>query len=524
MDPELTSLFSVVAIVALHSRLISLSLSVQCHCLSESHTRQMALFRDDPSKFMDQYSRDFQAFFMEVMKRKGGVRVKANTVYQEVVADRTHIHMNSTKWETLGVFVQYLGKQGLCRVDQTDQGWWVQYIDRDPRVLARQEELAKRAEMNLDEEERASRAIQRQVEEATKAEEEGRARLRAEAIARGELLDDDDLEAHEGDSKAAPVDLMDRGEDEKIVFSLGGAHPAQHGPTAAAASSSAAASAASSAASTAAASSSAATSSPAGSSSLSSSPAAAASSAAPSLPLSKPAAPFSMSFARPSLLSAFGGGSGGGGGGDSAGGDESKSLGGGAATDAGSKRKAPSASSHLSTLDALMAENERTKAQEQALKKQKTDSTPVPAPAASSSSSAASASASSHRLDYWLSPNIVVKILNRKLLGGALYKSKALVLRVKDRYVGELKLLAPGVEGAPPGTILQMDQADLESVLPAIGKLVRVVNGPYSGEIAVLLELNEAKYTATIRIESGLLRGKEVSGVEYEDICKLNEA
>lgn len=467
----------------------------------------MALFRDDPTKYMDQYSRDFQSFFMEVMKRKGGVRVKANTVYQEVVADRTHIHMNSTKWETLGVFVQYLGKQGLCRVDQTDQGWWVQYIDRDPRVLARQEELAKRAEMTMDEEERASRAIQRQVEEATKAEAEAKARLRAEAIARGETPEDE--ADHDGEEKAAPVDLNDRGEDEKIVFSLGAAPtPAQHGPNAAAASSSAAAAAASSAASTAAASSSAATSSPAASTQSSSTPAAAA--VASPAPFAKPAAPFTMAFARPSLLSAFGGGG-------SAATDESKS-----GADAGSKRKAPAAASHLSTLDALMAENERTKAQEQALKKQKADAAPTPAPAAASSSS--SSAASSKRLDYWLAPNIVVKILNRKLLGGALYKSKALVLRVQDRYVAELKLLPPGVTGAPAGTLLQMDQADLETVLPALGKLVQVVNGSYRGEIGVLLNLDEAKYTAKIRIESGVLRGKEVTGVEYEDICKLNEA
>jgi hypothetical protein len=54
----------------------------------------MALFRDDPSKFMDEFSKEFETFFMDVMKRKGGLRVRANTVYQEVVADRQHIHMN----------------------------------------------------------------------------------------------------------------------------------------------------------------------------------------------------------------------------------------------------------------------------------------------------------------------------------------------------------------------------------------------------------------------------------------------
>lgn len=294
----------------------------------------MALFRDDPTKFMDQYSRDFEQFFMDVMKRKGGLRVKANTVYQEVVADRTHIHMNATKWETLGTFVQYLGKTGLCRVDQTDKGdWMVQYIDRDPRFLARQEEIARRAEQSLDEEERAAAQIAKQIAEAQRAEEEAKAAL---AAAGGEGGD----KAAALFDAAQPTELKEgRSEEEMIVFSMG--------HSAAAVSSSAAAASSAASASTAAA----------------SSAAAAVPAAASSAPYVKPAAPFTMSLARPSLLQAFGSGGG-------------ESKGGAGAGDGGAKRKAPTAS----TLDSLMAENERIKSQEQAAKKLRADAAP-PAPA-----------------------------------------------------------------------------------------------------------------------------------------------
>lgn len=66
----------------------------KCHCMSESHLRQMAVFRDNPTALMDEFSREFEKTFMEIMKRKGGKRVRANTVYQEVIQDRHHIHMN----------------------------------------------------------------------------------------------------------------------------------------------------------------------------------------------------------------------------------------------------------------------------------------------------------------------------------------------------------------------------------------------------------------------------------------------
>ena len=45
-----------------------------------------------------------------------------------------------------------------------------------------------------------------------------------------------------------------------------------------------------------------------------------------------------------------------------------------------------------------------------------------------------------------------------------------------------------------------MDQNDLETVLPAIGKQVLVLNGAYRGETAVLEDINEKDFSANVSI------------------------
>jgi DNA/RNA-binding protein KIN17 len=36
------------------------------------------------------------------------IQVQANKVYKEYIRDRQHIHMNSTKWETLAIFLKVI--------------------------------------------------------------------------------------------------------------------------------------------------------------------------------------------------------------------------------------------------------------------------------------------------------------------------------------------------------------------------------------------------------------------------------
>jgi len=118
---------------------ISLQNGFKCHIQSESHQRQMLIFAENPGRFLHDYSKEFEAGYMMQLKRAHGTkRVEANKVYQEYIGDKEHIHMNATRWTTLSGFVQYLGKTGKCKIDQTEKGWYVAWIDRDPETIARQ--------------------------------------------------------------------------------------------------------------------------------------------------------------------------------------------------------------------------------------------------------------------------------------------------------------------------------------------------------------------------------------------------
>eukprot|EP00116_Pleurobrachia_bachei_P005094 sb/3465356/ len=136
----------------------------KCHTMSESHQRQLLLFGENSKKYLDDFSMDFKNEYVKLLKHRfNGRRVLANHVYQEYIADREHIHMNSTKWTTLTGFVTWLGRKGICKVDETEKGWFVTYIDRDPEAASKKE---KKTKMAADDEERQERILMDQIERA----------------------------------------------------------------------------------------------------------------------------------------------------------------------------------------------------------------------------------------------------------------------------------------------------------------------------------------------------------------------
>ncbi|KAI4499866.1 hypothetical protein M0802_005122 [Mischocyttarus mexicanus] len=137
----------------------------KCHTLSESHHRQLLLFADNASRYMDQFSREFSEGYLNLLKRQFGTRrVPANRVYQEYISDRGHVHMNATMWLTLTGFVKWLGRTSKCVVDETEKGWYITYIDRDPETLAAQEKKAKKQKMDRDDDEKLMDFIEKQIE------------------------------------------------------------------------------------------------------------------------------------------------------------------------------------------------------------------------------------------------------------------------------------------------------------------------------------------------------------------------
>jgi DNA/RNA-binding protein KIN17 len=139
----------------------------KCHCMSESHQRQMQIFGQNPMRIVDGYSEEFETSFLEHMKRSHRFsRVAATVVYNEYINDRHHVHMNSAEWATLTEFIKYLGRTGKCKVEETPKGWFITYIDRDSETLFKERMKNKRIKADLVEEEKQEREIQKQIERA----------------------------------------------------------------------------------------------------------------------------------------------------------------------------------------------------------------------------------------------------------------------------------------------------------------------------------------------------------------------
>lgn len=350
----------------------------KCHTMSESHQRQLLLFADNSKKYIDDFSREFNRTFLDILRRQFGTkRVSANRVYQEYISDRNHLHMNSTRWVTLTGYVKWLGRIGKCIVDETEKGWFMTYIDRDPETIAAQERKNKKLKMDKDDEERLQDFIEKQVQHGQ----------------------------NNASSSEEPkyTELVRNDEEEKLSLEL----KVKVGALVAS------------------------------------------SNVAPPLSLNKLIKKSSASDPN---------------------------------WDTKSVKRQKTESRNKSALDEIMVKEEQIKERQ-------------------------------NRKDYWLTEGIVIKVVTRSL-GDMYYKQKGVIVEVKNKFVAIVKILDLGHK-------LKLDQEHLETVIPALGKLVKVVNGAYRGQTATLLSINESKYCVDIEIASGVLKGRKVNNVEYEDISKL---
>ena len=341
----------------------------KCHCMSETHQRQLLLAGENPAAFNNFFSNEFLTDFMELLKRRFGTkRVHNNIVYNEYINDKEHIHMNSTKWETLTEFTKWLGREGYCKVDQTEKGWFIQYIDRDPKVIARQKELDKQKQKEKDDEARQAKAIE-------------------EMVRKGQ-------EKMSVCSTIEYTELCRTNEDEKVAFNFSSNQT----------------------------------------------------SSTSDLPKSK----LSMTGNKR-----------------------------GHSTPLPFDKKVKK--TKKSALDEIMALEETKKK-------------------------------SSKRKENWLTVGIVIKIITKRL-GEKYYKKKGIITDVEDKFTATVKLL----DGKD---IVKLDQMHIETVIPAIGRMVVILNGGYCGHIAILESINVKKFCATVKICAGPLNGRVVEGIKYEDISK----
>lgn len=166
----------------------------KCHTSSEAHQRQLLLFAENPNKYLGSYSDDFLKDWLYLLRTRFGTRrVLANTVYQEYIKDKDHVHMNSTRWVTLSGLCKWMGRKGICEVEENEKGWYITYIDRDPETLKKQENLTKKAKLEKDYEERFAKIIDEQIERgkaATSSKQEEECDMTSKELKRDETCSD----------------------------------------------------------------------------------------------------------------------------------------------------------------------------------------------------------------------------------------------------------------------------------------------------------------------------------------------
>ena len=163
------------------------------HVQSESHVRQMLVVGEDPKKVINEYSEQFKKDFLQLLRTGHGTKsVQINHFYQEYIANKEHVHMNATRWPSLTEFAKYLGREGLCRVEETEKGIHVAWIDNSPDALKRQEALRRKEMQDRGNEELEQKMIREQIKRAEQA-------VKARADAEKEEEEDRGLQRQEGE-------------------------------------------------------------------------------------------------------------------------------------------------------------------------------------------------------------------------------------------------------------------------------------------------------------------------------------
>ncbi|VFQ58735.1 unnamed protein product [Cuscuta campestris] len=123
-----------------------------------------------------------------------------------------------------------------------------------------------------------------------------------------------------------------------------------------------------------------------------------------------------------------------------------------------------------------------------------------------------------NRKPHWLCEGLIVKVTNRALSEKGHYNKKGIIRKVLGEYYGEIEML----DDHQP--LHRLHQDDLETVIPCIGGVVRIVNGPYRGFNARLLAVDTGNFCAKVQLLDTCCayQGWVLPEMAYDDICKLN--
>jgi Domain of Kin17 curved DNA-binding protein len=172
----------------------------------------MLVIGENSKATIDQFSAEFLREFVTLLKTTHQEKkVQLNHFYQQVISKKDHIHLNATKWSSLTEFCKYLGREGICRVEETEKGLFISWIDNSPETLRRRDAVLKKERQDKGDEEREQKQIQEQVERMRKAE-----------LAKAAAAAADKSGSEEDSEKTL---LLERKEGDKVKLSFGAKAP-----------------------------------------------------------------------------------------------------------------------------------------------------------------------------------------------------------------------------------------------------------------------------------------------------------
>jgi DNA/RNA-binding protein KIN17 len=148
--------------------------SFKQHTQSKSHLEKALDGGTRYKELEEENSQNFLRNFVNTLKTGHGEKtINANRFYQEIIADRFHVHLNSTKWHSLTDFIKYIAREGVCRVEEKEDGIFIAWIDDSPEATRRRETLRRKELQDKGDEEREQMLLQAQIQ---RAEKDARAR------------------------------------------------------------------------------------------------------------------------------------------------------------------------------------------------------------------------------------------------------------------------------------------------------------------------------------------------------------
>jgi DNA/RNA-binding protein KIN17 len=127
---------------------------------------------------------------------------------------------------------------------------------------------------------------------------------------------------------------------------------------------------------------------------------------------------------------------------------------------------------------------------------------------------------SEQRLDYWLAPKLIVKIMNKEVGDGKYYKLKGEVVEVRERFIAVVRVFD---ETKGKHVKIQLDQDDCETVVPKLNAKAMIVIGRGRGSLGFIEKLDTENFCVSILIDDKTSKydGEVLRKVEYEDVCKV---